>query len=255
MKNNEKMAAIAVDKCLLKEYDTKYGRTVYLDNGSEFQIKLFNPYNYTVGAEIFINGKSLRDILVIRPGQIVWLERYLQESRKFKFDVYEVDTDNEAVRKAIKENGQITVKFFKEVESLKYELPWYYERSITDTYDYTASTNVNNWAQPTLTTSNISTLCCLNATSDSSPVYSLRASSLDTKQETGRIEKGGHSSQRLTSTNIDFESYPFATEEIKLLPKSQKPVYKGDLEKMYCPECGRKIKSKFKYCPFCGEKL
>jgi hypothetical protein len=97
--------------------------------------------------------------------------------------------------------------------------------------------------------------CYFNATSDSNPLYSLRCSSLDTKQETGRIEKGGRSNQRLTSTNMDFETYPFETEEIKLLPKSKKPVYKGDLEKLYCPECGRKIKSKFKYCPFCGEKL
>ena len=38
------MAAIAVNKSLVKEYQTSYGRTVYLDKDSEFQIKLFNIF-------------------------------------------------------------------------------------------------------------------------------------------------------------------------------------------------------------------
>ena len=33
---------------------------------------------------------------------------------------------------------------------------------------------------------------------------------------------------------------------------SQKQVNANDLKKKYCPECGRKIKDKFKFCPYCG---
>ena len=73
--------------------------------------------------------------------------------------------------------------------------------------------------------------------------------------EIGRVEKGGYSDQRFTTVNIDLEGWAFITETIKLLPKSQKPVYKEDLQKLYCTECGRKVKPKFKYCPFCGGKL
>ena len=73
--------------------------------------------------------------------------------------------------------------------------------------------------------------------------------------ETGRIERGSHSNQSFDYVNIDFEYWSFKTETIHILPKSQKQYSSSDLEKKYCPECGRKIKDKFKFCPFCGNKL
>lgn len=291
--NYSNMSAIAVNKSLLKEYQTSYGRTVYLDKDSEFQIKLFNPTTETVAAEVFVNGKSLGEKIIIRPGQLIWLERYLDEAKKFRFDTYEVDANVEEVKQAIRNNGGIKVKFYKEKH---YQNNWH-DLLGHGPYNWGGKVEINsapNWSETDircstndllspLTTSNVATMdsypCKYSAIYDpvgnvnttaynidgtinidmasysTTPKSEFKNGGISQPTETGRVEKGGYSNQRFTTIDLDIESYPFATEEIKLLPKSQKPVYKEDLEKIYCPECGRKVKTKFKYCPFCGEKL
>lgn len=232
--NNSNMTGIAVNKSLLKEYQTSYGRTVYLDKDAEFQIKLFNPYPYTIGAEITINGQPLNETLVIKPGQIIWLERFFNEARKFRFDVYEVDSQSEAVKQAIKSNGDIVISFFKEQKPI----------------DITHLVNIRT---PHILYNNSCkdvSLATMDSLSLSNCSYDLSSSTM----ETGRIEKGSYSNQYFVNVDVNFDFLPFTTERIKLLPKSQKPIYKEDLEKVYCVECGRKIKPKFKYCPFCGTK-
>ena len=276
--NYSNMTAIAVNKSLLKEYQTSYGRTVYLDKDSEFQIKLFNPTTETIAADIFVNGKSLGEKIIIRPGQLIWLERYLDEAKKFRFDTYEVEANVEEVKQAIRNNGDIKVKFYKEKQSYNWTREFndaYYGKTETNSalnwynaYNSCSTENINNISlKPIVGTINYcpcdysisSDMTSINATVSS---YSTSPNSYKDKKgettqptETGRVEKGGYSNQRFDTINLDIESWAFATEEIKLLPKSQKPVYKEDLEKLYCPECGRKVKTKFKYCPFCGEKL
>ena len=57
--NSNKLARIAINKSCLKEYSTSLSeRTVYLNNGSEFQIQLFNPHNYKIACRISIDGKE-----------------------------------------------------------------------------------------------------------------------------------------------------------------------------------------------------
>lgn len=127
--NNDPMAKIAIKKSLLKEYTSTAGdRTFYLDAGTEFQIYLFNPHTYNIGAEISVNGESMGNKLIIHPGQRVWLDRYLNKQVKLKFDVYEVDSGDAAVEKAIANNGIITVKFYKEKEkSNRDKYDWIYK--------------------------------------------------------------------------------------------------------------------------------
>jgi hypothetical protein len=299
MKNANKMAAIAVNKSLLKEYHASEGRVVYLDNGSEFQIKLFNPKNCNIAADISINGVPQSTCLVIRPGQTIWLERYLNESRKFKFETYNVEGQSDEVKAAIKQNGKITIKFYEETRPNNYlatynylqkyiEKPMdYYIGDSIDLYSKAIDCNTNVYSQvngisdvnssiantslsldsfesPVLSAS---MACCNSSDSVSTSSYGQNVKQFTTSRslakksksndsiETGRVEKGGYSSQSFIYSGIDLESFPFATEEITILPISRKPFYKEDLEKVYCPECGRKVKPKFKYCPFCGEKL
>ena len=46
----KKMAQLAINKSLLKEYSTNEdSRVVYMHNNEEFQIQLFNPDLFTVG--------------------------------------------------------------------------------------------------------------------------------------------------------------------------------------------------------------
>ena len=274
--NYSNMIAIAVNKSLLKEYQTSYGRTVYLDKDSEFQIKLFNPTTETIAAEIFVNEKSLGEKIIIRPGQLIWLERYLDEAKKFRFDTYKVEANVEEVKQAIRNNGDIKVKFYKEKQPYNNWIGKLTNFTYYPKVEINSAPNLNekdircstNCLTGTLLTSNIATMdsySCnysttynIDGTIDTAVIsYSTtpKSKGITQQTETGRVEKGGYSNQRFTTIDLDIESWPFATEEIKLLPKFQKPVYKEDLEKLYCPQCGRKVKTKFKYCPFCGEKL
>ena len=284
MSEKKSMMAIAIAKSICKEYSTSlYSRVVYLENGQEFQIQLFNPHNFTIGAEIFINGERLSNYLVLKPGERIWLERYLDIKKKFKFSTYEVEGNDKDVQEAIKDNGNIEVKFYKEV--LKKYFPnypittidynfktteWHPTTLISQPIDYvedhwstTISTKANRSDNKFCTThtyySNpyIDTL----TTGDQGNLVSFCASSVSANMpddmicETGRIEAGSTSNQEFDNVNMDFEYFPFVTEKIKILPISQKPFTTNDLHKIYCPECGRKLKSTYKFCPFCGSKI
>ena len=68
MNNNEKLAKIAVHKSLLKEYSNSSDeRIVYMDNGTEFQIQIFNPYSYTIGAIVNVSSTVPFVTFIISP--------------------------------------------------------------------------------------------------------------------------------------------------------------------------------------------
>ena len=120
MKNTNNLkankASIAINKSICKEFTTSQSnRTVYLDNGQEFQIQLFNPFTFTIGVDISMNGEMLSKTLIIKPGQRIWLERYFENNRKFKFETYTVDNNDSVVEAAIAKNGNIKLEFYKEV--------------------------------------------------------------------------------------------------------------------------------------------
>ena len=95
----------------VKQYDNT---SVYLNNGDEFEIELFNPTSNKVMAKIDLNGISIGPGVVLRPGERVFLERYLNEARKFLFETYEVDGNNGDVQRAIANNGDVAIKFYCE---------------------------------------------------------------------------------------------------------------------------------------------
>ena len=256
MSEKKSMMAIAIAKSICKEYSTSsYPRVVYLENGQEFQIQLFNPHKFTIGAEIFINDEKLSNRIVLKPGERIWLERYLDINKKFKFSTYEVEANDADVQEAIKDNGTIEVKFYKETKgdwtnpviNLTRNTWWNntaYPPIIDVFYNTTSNTNTENYYDNSLITSNYCTNC---ATSTSLPDKIVC--------ETGRVEAGSVSNQEFDTVNIDFEYLPFVTEKIKLLPISQKPYTVNDLHKIYCKECGRKLKTNYKFCPYCGSKI
>ena len=253
---NTQMAKVAINKSLLKEYDN---RVVYLQDGDEFQIQLFNPKTTTIAAEISINGFSCGTKLVLRPGERVWLERYLDHSNKFKFTTYEVD-DTPEVAAAIKNNGKIVVKFYDEI--VKRNAVWclteptiLYAKDCSSPnvyYSNAVSTGDNTILGSSITTSPTDNY---SFTSSASASCKLEASAANTVKETGIIEDGSHSNQDFSTVNKEFAYYPFKTEEIQIFPVSQKPVYSKDVQRVYCTECGRKLQAKYKFCPFCGTQV
>ena len=275
MVNNDNLVKIAVNKSLLKEFLVNSQRTVYMNNGSEFQIQIFNPYTYSISASISINGVDMPNQLVIKPGQRIWLERYLNEARKFLFETYEVNGESKQVENAIKYNGVIEIKFYKEKKQNNIYISSASIPSTTWTYfndclnvpiDIPSNTYSSNALTTTLVADNLSIpsakLCSsftINDVSDSIKSVSIKSSSAKSiakskSIETGRIEKGNYSNQKFQTVYNDFEYFPFTTESIHILPQSAKPVYAHDLKKIYCTNCGRKLNNKFKFCPYCGTK-
>jgi len=226
--------------------------TVYLKNGDEFEIELFNPTQNKVLAKIEMNGKSIGNGIILRPGERVFLERYLDEAKKFLFETYVVNGNNEDVQQAIANNGDVTVKFYNEIVS-----PSYLSGS-------SGTLTINNpvWTNTPYTYTTHNTLGNTSFTSTSTSTFynaSLTSGTISTnsirKMETGRVEKGSNSNQSFTYDNSSFNSYPFETNWWKIKPQSTKPVVREELV-TYCTECGAKRKKDtHKFCPHCGTKF
>lgn len=284
----DKNVKIAMNKSLLKEFHKDDERVVYLENGDEFQIQIFNDQTTEIGAKIYVNDELIgNSYLVIKPGERVWLDRYLDKARKFKFSTYEVNGNNEQVKKAIAKNGIVKVALYRKKESSYYDWPW--NQPIITTYPQsyepkiwyanepysTCTTSVSasqeplngnitcvNYCQTLGLDEGVSsfTSSCAGVSTAASNYVNVKGC-IDTpkpiskKLETGRIAEGSRSDQDFDYVSMSFESWPFDTETIHILPKSTKPTYSEDLQKVYCHNCGRKLKSKFNFCPFCGAKL
>ena len=291
MNYNDKLAKLAVRKSLLKEYkNSSNERIVYMDDGTEFQIQIFNPYTYTIGVSFGFNSnyQSNSNLLVLRPGERVWLDRYLDNESRLLFSTYEVGNSMQ-VKEAIKDNGNLSIKFYKEKEHRTnwynnniYVMdaintqPWkgvdvYYNNNLGSSICADSAINYCDCSLSldsvkgspttfanTVTTGSAasSTYTSASATYDASintATYDSVAAKPRSKSiETGRIEEGSHSNQKFTNVYKDFESWPFKTEYIKILPTSQKQINSNDLKKRYCHECGRKLNQKYKFCPYCG---
>ena len=276
MNNIEKLAKLAINKSLLKEYSNSSNeRIVYMNDGTEFQIQVFNPYSYVIGVSFeFNNHNNASQLLVLRPGERVWLDRFLDNESKLLFSTYQVGV-SKVVQEAIKDNGTLCIKFYKEREN-KPRVSYIKEYQPCGTIDvyynnignsYCLDDNINiNCASLTNICSAIDCSLSLNSSINQAPTDSTctsYSSSTLTKSislpksksiETGRIEKGSHSNQKFENVYKDFEYLPFNTEYIKILPISQKQINSNDLQKKYCYECGKKLNPKFKFCPSCGAK-
>ncbi len=285
--NPREMAKIAVEKRLCKEYcDASKGEDnfiVYLNDGDEFQIQLFNPTNRVIGAKLKFNDEhkgwfSSDNYVVLRPGERVWLERFLDCHDKFIFNTYEVSNSRQ-VMEAIKDNGDITVQFYYEDNSsrtrgITISQPLLFSDTFTFAPQHTyycgdSVSNISgsitcglNSCVDTLGLANSATTLTSNAdvTSASyntatSAVKSLGKARSAKTVETGRVEHGSYSNQNFKNVYYEFESWPFATKNFKLLPVSRKQYSDSDLRKVYCTNCGKKLSPKFKFCPVCGTKV
>lgn len=243
---------------------SQYGNSVYLSNNDSFELELFNPTSDKVLAKIDLDGKSLGSGIILRPGERVFLERFLDSARKFLFETYTIDGGNQDAVDAISKNGTVDVKFFKERAIPQQSYPY---------INYINYSTVPYTNAPTLTvfpvyttglamTGGNSTLTVENNIASKSSVTmdilnherTLFCTSFDSPKdiETGRVEKGEHSSQSFTYNNTIFNSWHSWISSWKILPLSQRIITKKDI-KIYCSSCGkRKRKNSDKFCSSCG---
>ena len=265
-------AYISIGKNRQKAHEGEY---VYLKNNQEFSFEFFNPTQENILATITLNGKKISNNgLVLRPGQRGWIERYIDEKRKFLFETYEVGNSKTA-KKATELNGKVEIKFYKEKQKPinSGDMIWLTEGRYelgpntagnyfaAGGYVHTTRTNYNNFINgQTLTNCTGSCSATLDSCSFSSPLNSRKISAKSStptksikrskKTETGRVEKGDTSNQAFDYVDIQFESYHFYKVNYKLLPISEKKNYLEDI-KLKCQECGMKLKKNWKVCPVC----
>lgn len=236
---------------------------VFLNDGDEFEIELFNPLTVSVLADIKLNGQSISKTgLVVKPGQRVYLDCFIDDKKKFKFSTYEIENSGEALD-ATQNNGLLEVFFYKEdVITLdnwqrkfdriiveKYypynPYPWY--NPYTVYYGTTSptiggscvTTNLNNSIIGTTTTSNAyysSNNVNFSNTSNSINLSNLNIAGSNMNSlnsiETGRVEKGEVSKQKFTEVDMDFEKHYIASTIIQILPESRKPAEVKDVKKV-----------------------
>ena len=269
----DELAKIAIAKNLIKEYKgSNSERTVYLNDGTEFQIYLKNPYQSHLGIKISVNNKSIGNMLVLRPGQSFWLDRFVNENRKFLFSTYEIENTAE-MKYATNNNGKVKIEFYHErapIQVYPQRIDWTYYNSgnaynintITCQNKLTSDTPLSCYYSATTTgatpggipTASAATTARYESDAPTSRKKSV-SRSLDATIETGRVEKGGHSDQEFEYCDIDFDYYPFKTENIQILPNSRKQIRVEETRRKYCSQCGKKVSPKDKFCSNCGAKL
>jgi hypothetical protein len=250
-----------------------YGKNkdkIYLNDGDNFQLRVFNPLTTRIGMQLKMNSITDTSILVINPGQSVIVDRFIETNKKMKFSTYVVDKNNPLVKNAISENGKLEITFWNE-----------YINFNLNTYAIYSYPNYNNYINGTTLTTSLmeSNFCSMAGIPSNNDLHikgNLRVDGeiINEKlRETGRIEKGEKSNQHFSQTH--FQTGTIICNYIfKLLPFSEKkadpPVpinnpylintnsYVKSVGRDYCSNtrCNYRIrKNNWTFCPLCGTKL
>jgi hypothetical protein len=210
---------------------------VYLQDGQEFEIEIFNPLKECVLCDIKFNGSSISKTgLVLRPGQRFYLDCFLDDKKKFIFNTYEVE-NNDETKEAISNNGLLEVFFYKEEVTKLNNWHEQFNRTIWyphyDPYWFPSrpsvwySTNVNDVLNSSLTNSSAN----ISFNNSSCSYHSNIQSYSDDNIQTGRVEKGSISDQKFLEVNMDFQKYYISNTIIQILPESLKPIETKEIKK------------------------
>lgn len=274
--NQSPVAYISIGKNRQKIYSNN---KVFMKNGQDFSIELFNPTQVTIGAKIYLNGKPISQrMIVLKPGERDFLERFIDNNNKFVFETYEVENSPEA-KAAIAANGFVKVEFYQEYYPTSGTItintnwgssgyyPYGYPNTGSPNIMYRSTTdNPGRGFGSTFTTNGIAgsngpaglysmdmNLCANDGLAQCSA--SLSEESQVKGIETGRVEAGAQSDQNFNTYTGTFMSTSFAVSEYQILPESMRPVELKQI-RQYCPECRNRIrKQTWKFCPSCGAEL
>jgi len=254
---------ILINKQKRKLYGKKKNK-VYLNDGDYIQIHLFNPLTNNIGVQLELNGILEENILILKPGQSLLLDRFIDTKKKIKYNTYYINGNNKDAKKAIEKNGKLVIYFWN--EKIIYN-------TISNNYWLSGGTNIdwninyNNYNSTINIPTTDTTLFNTNGMNISNTSY-FNSPKLE---ETGRIEKGEKSNQKFSSTDIELDSI-FHTVKYKLLPYSKLKKKQKNLpidnnltikttntnQRIYCsnPLCGYRVRNKnWIFCPICGNEL
>jgi hypothetical protein len=243
------------------------GDKIYLDDNQEFEIEIQNPLKESVLADIRLNGNSIcKTGLVIKPGQRIYLDCFVDDKKKFIFQTYQIDGTEESLE-AIVDNGLMEVFFYKEqavtlqnwndrfhkviiheYHPVYYPVypKWYtnfpyYGTTGTITTNSTTNLTTNSLYGGILNSNSYGTIN--NTLSGDVTLTSGNAyynSPVGGSLETGRVEKGEKSNQQFVNVDMEFEKNYIHHLVYQLLPSSRKPKEINEISK------SKKIKEKLK---------
>ena len=267
-------AHITKKKSRLKVYN---GHIVFLNDKDNFEFEIHNPKQKSVLCKIKLNGEYISTSgIVLRPGQRVFLERFLDSNNKFEFSTYKVKDTSEN-RSAIDLNGDVQIEFYDEQEvsnnflisnRINYGSGIFYGSrtndytpqfgttiSTTGGVGYSTTTTTYNTSNASFTSSFTPTSLRSKFDVSSTLLGASKPSKKKSKSiETGRVEKGEQSNQNFTNSYEQFNYYTSHTIKFKIQPTSTKNINVEEI-RQYCTECGTKMKKNYKFCPSCGNKL
>lgn len=274
---------IAVKNNRMKTYDHEGEKRIYLDDETEFQLEFYNDSSYYAKAVIEINGVVQNSALVLRPYQRFYLDRFMNEQKRLKFNTFMTGNDDiEKLKEIIEKNGRIKVEFYKQYVPQPI-VSW---TTITEEEDIQPYYPYHPWSTTggqqyggTLTSGQINT--CNNLSRGSSlgmsEDYSAKTLNKSKKNkispdsvnafnsqrveepkeiETGRVEAGSKSDQDFVQSYETFEILPTLTFEYHIVPVSQKPV-----QQVIRMKTTKKSKDVIvtdgirTYCPDCGRRV
>jgi hypothetical protein len=261
--------AITSNRNELKLYK---GNIVYLNHGDNFELRFFNPTTFKIGVEIMFNGIKKGDgYLVLNPGQDLILDRFLDEQRKMLFETYTINGNDQEAREAIEKNGIISFNFYKEYYNnyrqndvnVKYDFPPK-PKTYSSCFSGTLTNSSNIGTSRSYDVSNMTNLSCSQNifSSDLSDCISsvdgnyLAQATLDSFElETGRIEKGEKSNQKLKTVELTFEFTPFHSVIYQIMPRSTMNKTVKNV-RLYCTGCGYRLRNtSWQFCPKCSTKI
>ena len=264
-------AWIAIKRNRQKIYNRQGKTQVYLKDGQEFQIELFNPTQTRYLVKFKINGNYQADRgLILNPGQRYFLDRFIDDDKKLEFSTYEIE-NSKAAKKAIEKNGLLEVEFYAETflhgniisYPRIYTTPnWSQPIWTTNPHQFWGGTsagifnNAGGSSTLTLAGSTVNNITYTSGTVACGTTYTSSAnySSVvnDASIETGRVEKGEKSDQKFEEGYGTFGSWASYTTTVQIIPLSQKPAEAQEI-RSYCTGCGSRVKKQtWKFCPNCG---
>jgi len=279
----------------LDELRTYQGNTLYLNNGDEFQIRLFNPLKQRIGVQIGINGDLSQGLLVLNPGEDVTLDRFLDDKSKMLYETYTIDGNNQAAVNAAIDNGIVNVNFYNEKKVIRPNVKLKSASrgiggqqvnctgsstgtvTLDGTFNTFTTTNCNSRLYDDGTYSTLGNVAGMGSTLTSgnnvyfsqdisSPGVPFAESDLsfisdpspEVLKETGRIEKGDESIQNFNEVNVVFETFSFYEITYFLKPTSERNSTTVTETKVrdYCPNCGYRVRNtRWNFCPKCGDEV
>jgi hypothetical protein len=251
-------AHITKKKSRLKVYNDKI---VFLNHKDNFEFELHNPKQKSVLCKIKLNGEYISNNgVIIKPGQRVFLERFLDSNNKFEFSTYMIDptTPNWS---AIQLNGDVLIEFYDEQQIINnatlsgnWGNPWTTTTTTGSPYlggmTFTTNGSSNNQIIGTITSTN----AFYTSKYDTTPEKPIRNIKSKKSIETGRVEKGEISNQSFINSYETFSPYTSHKIEFKIYSLSNKNKNVEEI-RQYCTECGTKVKKNYKFCPSCGNKI